>query len=312
MDFLESFDTLLELAERGQYIPTLDADGKVVFLVHDRDTDDLNMFLSFHLGRSVDIEEQLIHIEDKDTFQRLFALVSGDISFDAVVACNRSLVQLRETPPCVLRWADLDLTDDDKIRFCHKCQQPVYKVIDSMELFEHIAKNHCIAFFSERREEEDFIGDISFDVEDPNLYMQPHPQNPDFVHITQEGWWSWSSSMNTHNISPKRWFTRTEIEVIKLLDTLFHTLDDGEDNELLRNVAEHARRHLREANNSQATRHRDMLERLINRQIEVDQSQNRDRFAEKDPEFMEYLSSLEQEAERESRIIRELDAHKKD
>jgi len=49
---------------------------------------------------------------------------------------------------CPKDWFDLDITDDDAIRFCQKCRQNVYFCKNDKELKKAIKQDRCVAIFS--------------------------------------------------------------------------------------------------------------------------------------------------------------------
>lgn len=47
---------------------------------------------------------------------------------------------------CSVGWANLDLTDDEKIRFCGQCNKNVHFVDSQTELNQNAIRGNCVAF----------------------------------------------------------------------------------------------------------------------------------------------------------------------
>ena len=46
---------------------------------------------------------------------------------------------------CPMHWGNLLKTDNEKIRFCHNCEEEVYECESDEELDYHTSKKHCVA-----------------------------------------------------------------------------------------------------------------------------------------------------------------------
>jgi len=54
---------------------------------------------------------------------------------------------------CDQDWGDLERTSEDKVRFCHKCEEDVHYVHTNKELKKAIEKNYCVALVVARNDD---------------------------------------------------------------------------------------------------------------------------------------------------------------
>ncbi len=45
---------------------------------------------------------------------------------------------------CRVQWEDLQQTDNDQVRYCTNCSQPVFHVADSQNLHRAVAAGRCV------------------------------------------------------------------------------------------------------------------------------------------------------------------------
>ncbi len=62
------------------------------------------------------------------------------------MSANLSIRNCKFAYLCSTKWDDLQVTDDDDVRFCNACQKEVYFCYDDYELVSGIHLNRCIAF----------------------------------------------------------------------------------------------------------------------------------------------------------------------
>lgn len=58
------------------------------------------------------------------------------------------MIQCRLAFECTKKWADLSLTRDKNIKFCHECNSEVYWVSNPLEIAAYSKESKCIAFES--------------------------------------------------------------------------------------------------------------------------------------------------------------------
>jgi hypothetical protein len=56
------------------------------------------------------------------------------------------LLEVRKSLNCPEQWQKLEPTDDDKVRFCDKCERKVHLVVNDEELGRAIRMDQCIAW----------------------------------------------------------------------------------------------------------------------------------------------------------------------
>ena len=56
---------------------------------------------------------------------------------------------VRFTYQCPKRWQNLQVTENDTVRFCNACQENVYYCTDKPQAEQHARQGHCIAIASE-------------------------------------------------------------------------------------------------------------------------------------------------------------------
>ena len=45
---------------------------------------------------------------------------------------------------CREKWEDLQFTDNDQVRYCNKCSQPVFHVADTEDLHRAVTAGRCV------------------------------------------------------------------------------------------------------------------------------------------------------------------------
>ena len=62
---------------------------------------------------------------------------------------------------CNQRWEGLQLTEDQRIRYCQHCKQCVYLCDSLDEISQHSRKGHCVAFADSEGDEVQYLGEVN-------------------------------------------------------------------------------------------------------------------------------------------------------
>ena len=62
---------------------------------------------------------------------------------------------------CEQRWETMKLTDNDDVRYCEQCKEPVHLCLNDDELGDAMQKNWCVAIFKSDDEGENMmVGEV--------------------------------------------------------------------------------------------------------------------------------------------------------
>ena len=66
---------------------------------------------------------------------------------------------------CRVKWAELQLTEHDQVRYCTNCSQPVFHVLDTKDFARAVAAKQCVMI----KPKSVFLGIIDYEYEPKSL-----------------------------------------------------------------------------------------------------------------------------------------------
>lgn len=71
---------------------------------------------------------------------------------------------------CRVKWEELQPTENDQIRYCTNCSQPVFHVLDTKDFVRAVAAKQCVMIQTKERKQ--FLGDGMWKTIEPESLLK--------------------------------------------------------------------------------------------------------------------------------------------